>query len=706
MKGLAARRKRRKERLNGTGAGAGGRLEPIVDDEPTPLPSESTKRPSTTRAPSLRMLRRSARMESYRQIHDWMMTSNDQILGSTDDDAAQQLVTESRNMLQQYETSPLTQSDIVLVMQGWNKALAFSPMFLEALWMQWRLLCAKARQPETSNSRYFPFRMVESNQDILAVLFKDRISDAEQLLLGLLDGAIRGLCPHTQTVARESYHPVSDAIQLQHAADPNSILHLECTTTVDYLQLFARLGVPPNAWVHFVGALAWAWDSHIPYAQDDDADDLELGSQSAVLRAITQQIAVPAILAWKELHDFGRMVEVKAAPKSSPSPSPNLARAFWKRLEESDRMAIGERIYRKLFQDHPDLLDYFSNTDMDSLAVHLVQALDVMVKASGGQIAAEKGPFRSLMNHLGRIHLNMGVPSYAYPLMGYAILECLEPFFAEEEQRTKALEIPTTADTLQKYFARIYSEVMSLVYYPVVRQEKLIQEAKEFYAKVRVELQWSDGVLAKRMTEIEQEIIGTGTYTQTIDEIQVGARLAWRNSAKCIGRISWNTLQVRDCRHVTKPEDVFAQVEEHLKIATAGTNIQSVMTVFRPLRPGESVGPRFWTEQFVRYAGYRDETVRVYCCSGSVGSHDPFCCLAFERSPEKRLVILPMWNSPSTCWTTTCGKLLIQLACSMSFPLSTSSPTAKSPFCTLSRRNVSCKSTWNTPRMLNLPNSD
>ena len=29
---------------------------------------------------------------------------------------------------------------------------------------------------------------------------------------------------------------------------------------------------------------------------------------------------------------------------------------------------------------------------------------------------------------------------------------------------------------------------MSLVYFPVVRQEKQVHEAKEFYAKVRVEL--------------------------------------------------------------------------------------------------------------------------------------------------------------------------------------------------------------------------
>ena len=34
-------------------------------------------------------------------------------------------------------------------------------------------------------------------------------------------------------------------------------------------------------------------------------------------------------------------------------------------------------------------------------------------------------------------------------------------------------------------------------------------------------------------------------------------RVAWRNAAKCIGRIAWNTLIVRDCRHVTDPGNFF-----------------------------------------------------------------------------------------------------------------------------------------------------
>ena len=67
-------------------------------------------------------------------------------------------------------------------------------------------------------------------------------------------------------------------------------------------------------------------------------------------------------------------------------------------------------------------------------------------------------------------------------------------------------------------------------------------------------------------------------------------------------------MEVRDCRHCDQPNEIFSEVVEHLKIATGGSNIQSVMTVFRPQRSDEVWGMRFWSNQFVRYAGYKDES--------------------------------------------------------------------------------------------------
>jgi nitric oxide synthase oxygenase domain/subunit len=78
-----------------------------------------------------------------------------------------------------------------------------------------------------------------------------------------------------------------------------------------------------------------------------------------------------------------------------------------------------------------------------------------------------------------------------------------------------------------------------------------------------------------------------------------GARVAWRNSAKCIGRIAWNTLLVRDRRNVTDPDEMMAECFEHQRLATSDGSLKAVMTVFRPQKPNERLGVRFWNVQLV-----------------------------------------------------------------------------------------------------------
>ena len=36
----------------------------------------------------------------------------------------------------------------------------------------------------------------------------------------------------------------------------------------------------------------------------------------------------------------------------------------------------------------------------------------------------------------------------------------------------------------------------------------------------------------------------TGTYELTYNELNFGAKMAWRNAPRCIGRQQWNKLQV------------------------------------------------------------------------------------------------------------------------------------------------------------------
>lgn len=49
-----------------------------------------------------------------------------------------------------------------------------------------------------------------------------------------------------------------------------------------------------------------------------------------------------------------------------------------------------------------------------------------------------------------------------------------------------------------------------------------------------------------RFQQIQKDIEATGTYHLTETELIYGAKLAWRNSARCIGRIQWSKLQVNN----------------------------------------------------------------------------------------------------------------------------------------------------------------
>ena len=50
-----------------------------------------------------------------------------------------------------------------------------------------------------------------------------------------------------------------------------------------------------------------------------------------------------------------------------------------------------------------------------------------------------------------------------------------------------------------------------------------------------------------RLNEVEKSIDETGTYELTEPELIFGAKMAWRNAPRCIGRIQWNKLHVRYC---------------------------------------------------------------------------------------------------------------------------------------------------------------
>ena len=243
------------------------------------------------------------------------------------------------------------------------------------------------------------------------------------------------------------------------------------------------------------------------------------------------KIAIPAIQTYHELVTLWK------------TPVVCQLQEIWGRVSESEQLNFGEAFYRRLLTDHDELLDYFSRTDMDSLVAHFGMTVDLIVM-NVHSLGPATNIFRKNLDRLGEIHRMMNIPTYAYALMEGTILDVFQPIFDKEEKDTRDAASPASAKLLRYALSKLFNEVGSIVYYPMLRQEKLLAAAHEFYEQVKEELGWSDAVLEQRMHEIETEIASKGSYTQTSEDLETGARLAWRNSAKCIGELSHETRSI------------------------------------------------------------------------------------------------------------------------------------------------------------------
>lgn len=136
---------------------------------------------------------------------------------------------------------------------------------------------------------------------------------------------------------------------------------------------------------------------------------------------------------------------------------------------------------------------------------------------------------RQLLLEQGEMWVERQVPFDFVALLGNQYLVTVRPYFHKNAGKSLAKRLGIA-------LAYIFKEAMYFIMQPMVVDRNLRTAANRFYKEVASELDWSDQVLQKRMIEVSSEILATGTYTQTSEEIEVGARLAWRNSGKCIGR--------------------------------------------------------------------------------------------------------------------------------------------------------------------------
>jgi nitric-oxide synthase len=131
------------------------------------------------------------------------------------------------------------------------------------------------------------------------------------------------------------------------------------------------------------------------------------------------------------------------------------------------------------------------------------------------------------------------------------------------------------------------------------RREEAVAFLRRFHAE--------NGLPAAALRDRQREVIASlarhGHYDHTPEELGFGARLAWRNHARCIGRRLWKSLEVVDCRHVVAPDDMAGRIVDHMRSALGDGRIRSIITIFAPVR-GDALPNIVESPQITRYAGY------------------------------------------------------------------------------------------------------
>ncbi|MEU7802759.1 nitric oxide synthase oxygenase [Micromonospora arborensis] len=166
----------------------------------------------------------------------------------------------------------------------------------------------------------------------------------------------------------------------------------------------------------------------------------------------------------------------------------------------------------------------------------------------------------------------------------------------------------------------------------------VLTEARQFLEMFGAETSTPVG---DRWRQVRAEIEEKNTWWQTNEELTFGARVAWRQSIRCIGRLRWRSMVVRDRRHVRRSADVCQELTAHLRAATNSGRIRSTITI---LAPDTSEGPtvKIHNDQLVRYAAHRQPDGQVLGDPRYVGFTELVTALGWKPpSPPSRFDVLP-----------------------------------------------------------------
>ena len=133
-----------------------------------------------------------------------------------------------------------------------------------------------------------------------------------------------------------------------------------------------------------------------------------------------------------------------------------------------------------------------------------------------------------------------------------------------------------------------------------------IQEVEAFLGQMHHE-RGNEFSFEERWSTVKKLILENGYWDQNYEELVYGARLAWRNSVRCVGRMFWSSLNVFDARHAKTTNQMFESILQHLDWATNDGDLRPAITIFRAHGPKM----RVINDQLILYAGYQKNDGKI-----------------------------------------------------------------------------------------------
>lgn len=293
-------------------------------------------------------------------------------------------------------------SDAILMMESWNKVLAFKYKFAEALVNRWRLLLAadeieeKFEDEKTNFEQHFwvknimsssssssstsheyttdryiemeALRMIESNTDPVYSYFGKRTPDLGMILISMLDTAVRDLCPHTQTVLREAYRKIEGSKDLNTEISDLFFAEGNCVYFSDYCNLFCSYGVKPKHWFLFVDAFKWAMENQNPYSLEDEKDDITKDDETQSIHAkfVSGLIVLPMIEAYAR-----HSVRIQETDFTDLKDYIQIQTKYYG--AESTIMEVLQDSFAKFFLTDSEAEDHFSDLDIEEISFYLLE---------------------------------------------------------------------------------------------------------------------------------------------------------------------------------------------------------------------------------------------------------------------------------------------------------------------------------------------